>query len=104
MNEFPKLTHFFSSYFHQDWQYEYETESWEQLVVRYADDDGIAAVASTCAELSLLINSNRADLDDFILNELGCYFYPPARGQATADWLRQVSAELERVRVSESKT
>ena len=103
MSAFPKLEQFFSAYFHQDWEYEYETKAWEQVVALYVRDVGIEVAAETSKELLRFVESTHASLDAFLLNELGCYFHPSASGQSTVAWLKRVSTELERARVSEGK-
>ncbi len=93
-NQFPNLTQFFSSYFHQDWTEEANSPS--EVVENYLNSEPPESIASALAELNkvLEIPIAPADLETFILDELGCYYNPEADNQTVREWLELVQKSL----------
>jgi len=94
IDQFPHLTQFFSSYFHQDWQLEADTPS--DVVTNYRSSEPPASVEAASQELSKLLEMPiaPADLEAFILDELGCYYDPQSENQTVREWLESVQKSL----------
>ncbi|MFM9265288.1 contact-dependent growth inhibition system immunity protein [Tychonema sp. BBK16] len=93
-NQFPNLTQFFSSYFHQDWTLEADTSS--EVVENYRNSELPESVEAALSELNKLLEMPiaPADLATFILDELGCYYNPEADNQTVREWLESVQKTL----------
>lgn len=96
-NQFPNLTQFFSSYFHQDWPLEADTSS--EVVENYCNSESPESIETVLAELNKLLEMPiaPADLATFILDELGCYYNPEAENQTVTEWLESVQKSLSNV-------
>lgn len=94
INQFPHLTQFFSSYFHQDWPLEADTPS--DVVNNYRSSEPPASVEAASQELSKLLEMPiaPADLEAFILDELGCYYDPQSENKTVREWLESVQKSL----------
>lgn len=94
IDQFPHLTQFFSSYFHQDWQLEADTPS--DVVNNYRSSEPPASVEAASQELSKLLEMPiaPADLEAFILDELGCNYDPQSENQTVREWLESVQKSL----------
>ncbi|MEG4031088.1 MULTISPECIES: contact-dependent growth inhibition system immunity protein [unclassified Microcoleus] len=94
INQFPHLTQFFSSYFHQDWPLEADTPS--DVVNHYRSSEPPASVEAASQELSKLLEMPiaPADLEALILDELGCYYDPQSENQTVREWLESVQKYL----------
>jgi phenylalanyl-tRNA synthetase beta subunit len=92
--QFPHLTQFFSSYFHQDWQLEANTPS--EVVENYRNSELPESIEAALAELNKLLEMPiaPADLDTLILDELGCYYEPSSENQTVREWLEWVQKSL----------
>jgi phenylalanyl-tRNA synthetase beta subunit len=93
-NQFPHLTQFFSSYFHQDWTLEANSPS--EVVENYRNSESPESIEGALAELNKLLEMPIAepDLETFILEELGCYYSPEADNQTVKEWLHLVQESL----------
>jgi phenylalanyl-tRNA synthetase beta subunit len=93
-NQFPHLTQFFSSYFHQDWPL--EANSPNEVVENYRNSESPESIEGALAELNKLLEMPIAqpDLETFILEELGCYYNPEASNQTVKQWLHSVQQSL----------
>ncbi|NQE35146.1 contact-dependent growth inhibition system immunity protein [Microcoleus asticus] len=94
INQFPHLTQFFSSYFHQDWPLEANSPS--DVVEDYRNSESRASVEAASQELDKLLKMPiaPADLETFILDELGCYYDPNSENQTVREWLEAVQESL----------
>ncbi|MCU0545008.1 MAG: contact-dependent growth inhibition system immunity protein [Oscillatoriaceae cyanobacterium Prado104] len=90
INQFPHLTQFFSSYFHQDWLL--EADSANDAVKNYCNTAPPASVAAVSVELRQLLEMPIAqpDLETFLLEELGCYYDPSSDDLTIREWLESV--------------
>lgn len=94
IDQFPNLTQFFSSYFHQDWPLEAETAS--DVISNYLSSEPPESIEATSEELSKLLEMpiSEPDLETFILDELGCYYDPTSENQTVREWLESVQKSL----------
>ncbi|MEG4106005.1 contact-dependent growth inhibition system immunity protein [Microcoleus sp. S13_C5] len=94
INQFPHLTQFFSSYFHQDWPLEADTPS--DVVNNYRSSEPRPSVEAASQELSKLLEMPiaPADLEAFVLDELGCYYDPQSENKTVREWLESVQKSL----------
>jgi len=94
INQFPNLTQFFSSYFHQDWPLEAETPS--EVVNNYLSSEPPESIEATSQELSKLLEMPilEPELETFILDELGCYYDPQSENRTVKEWLESVQKSL----------
>ena len=94
INQFPHLTQFFSCYFHQDWPLEADTPS--DVVNNYRSSEPPESIEAASQELSKLLEMPiaLADLETFILDELGCYYDPTSENQTVREWLESVQKSL----------
>ncbi len=94
INQFPHLTQFFSSYFHQDWPLEAETAS--EVVNNYLNSEPSESIEATSEELSKLLEMpiSEPDLETFMLDELGCYYDPNSENKTAREWLESVQRSL----------
>jgi CdiI immunity protein len=92
--QFPHLTQFFSSYFHQDWPLEASTP--REVVANYRNSESPESIEGALAELKNLLEMPIAEpeLETFILEELGCYYNPEADNQTVKEWLHSVQQLL----------
>ncbi len=93
-NQFPNLTQFFSSYFHQDWTLEANSPS--EVVKDYCNSESPESIEAALVELNKLLEMPiaPADLDTFIQDELGCYYDPSSENQTVREWLESVQKSL----------
>ena len=94
INQFPNLTQFFSSYFHQDWPLEAETAS--DVISNYLSSEPPESIEAASQELRKLLEMpiSEPDLETFILDELGCYYDPQSANQTIREWLESVQQSL----------
>ena len=94
IDQFPHLTQFFSSYFHQDWPLEADTPS--DVVNNYLSSEPPESIEATSQELRRLLEMpiSEPDLETFILHELGCYYDPKSENQTVREWLESVQQSL----------
>ncbi|MBD1814993.1 contact-dependent growth inhibition system immunity protein [Microcoleus vaginatus DQ-U2] len=94
IDQFPHLTQFFSSYFHQDWPLEADTPS--DVVNNYRSSEPRSSVEAASQELDKLLKMPiaSADLEAFIIDELGCYYDPQSENQTVRQWLESVQESL----------
>jgi hypothetical protein len=96
MTTSPQLTHFFSCYFHQDWNI--DDADWQSVVRRFRTDTSPDEVRATAKELRALLSStvSEAELEQH-LDALGCYYTPrpDIGGPLFSQWLAEVCSLLE---------
>ncbi|MEO6862970.1 MAG: contact-dependent growth inhibition system immunity protein [Microcoleus sp.] len=94
INQFPHLTQFFSSYFHQDWPLEADTPS--DVVNNYRTSEPPESIESASQEIGKLLKMPilEPDLEAFIFDELGCYYDPQSENQTVREWLESVQQSL----------
>ncbi|MCC3452988.1 contact-dependent growth inhibition system immunity protein [Microcoleus sp. PH2017_08_TRC_O_A] len=94
IDQFPNLTQFFSSYFHQEWALEADTPS--QVVNNYRNSEPPESIEAALQELGQLLEMpiSEPDLETFVLDELGCYYDPQSKNQTVREWLESVQQSL----------
>jgi phenylalanyl-tRNA synthetase beta subunit len=93
-DQFPYLTQFFSSYFHQDWLLEDSNAS--EVVENYRNSESPESIEAALVELNKLLEMPiaLADLETFILDKLGCYYDASSENQTVREWLEWVQKSL----------
>lgn len=90
-SDYPNLGHLLAGYFHQDWSLEAST--WEGVVSAYTRDQPECAVV-TAQDIERLLAEyhDDAQLERFLLGELGSYYFPRPDhgGPDVRRWLEQV--------------
>lgn len=91
--KWPALKQMLSSYFHQDWKLEADTE--EGLFAAFVSNDGPASARKVVRELERLLGS-KLDVEQrrSLLTELGCDYGLP-RGHELNTWLAQARDQLQ---------
>lgn len=85
----------FSAYFHQDWRVHGNTP--EHVLSAYLATKPSAAKLRELAEgIRQFVDTyqNEAALDQALLTELGCYYWPPGANSITSTWLRHVASRF----------
>ncbi|WP_106856682.1 contact-dependent growth inhibition system immunity protein [Caballeronia novacaledonica] len=93
--KFPELEQLLGCYFHQDWTEEFDEDTLAlQAIIESASQDRLAAAA---AELDVLLGLglSEAELSLVLVDQLGCYFDPKAKGSTCSQWLKQVRHKFE---------
>lgn len=88
------LKHFFSAYFHEDW--DIEAENPKDIVAMYAADvteDQRCAVGKAILRYIDHVEDD-TELKEKLFSELGCYYTLGADGLTARDWLKIVAAQL----------
>jgi hypothetical protein len=96
-NDQEALKNFMAAYFNQDWP-DIDGSS-EAVVLHYfRDQDSIEELSWVLRALRELIEGDDGDeaLSNRLLNEFGCYFYPPGAGLSTRAWLQTLADDFER--------
>ncbi|WP_250527498.1 contact-dependent growth inhibition system immunity protein [Caballeronia sp. GAWG2-1] len=97
--KFPELEQLLGCYFHQDWTEEFDEDTLVlQAIIKSESKDRLAAAAS---ELNILLGLglSEAELSLVLVNQLGCYFDPRAKGLTCLQWLKQVSHEFKSLKL-----
>ena len=82
-----KITNFFSSYFHEDWPMEADSDV---EIIRVFLKSGVdAAQANQLADQLVLVAENHKDEPSgaWLLNRYGCYYSPEEDGLNASDWV-----------------
>jgi hypothetical protein len=93
-----RLRYFFAGYFHQDWGL--DAKDWRGVVKLFQAEEPEPTVAATTIAIRSLLEevSCEAELEDTLLQELGCYYTPrqDLGGPSFREWLCLVCSELEK--------
>ena len=92
--DYPELQQFLAGYFNQDWVDDHESANDViDFFIAESSDETISAVQ---LELENLIASKKTDreLQDFLLSEIGCYYYYLNEWNDGNTWLRHVATTL----------
>jgi hypothetical protein len=88
------LRHFFSAYFHEDWQC--DADSTEAVVAEYARDatrDDIRLLSEALLDYSKEFVSDK-ELEGKLFTELGCYYLSGGKGLSAKFWLQGIRNHL----------
>jgi hypothetical protein len=92
---YPELEQLFGAYFHQDWDLEGPDD--QAILARYLEESSETDLQQAIAELQRLLDEpmEENELGDFLLRELGSYYYPMAEGKSYREWLEEVLSVLQ---------
>ena len=95
--EFKVLEQILGCYFHQDYLEGSEDE--ESVLREVIESEPKDQLAEAAAEIAVLLSLQLSEdeLGKVLFEQLGCYFYPGARGMSCSQWLKKVQRELERL-------
>ncbi|APQ12734.1 hypothetical protein BJP27_14925 [Pseudomonas oryzihabitans] len=89
-NEFLAVREMFRAYLNQDFDLEFGSA--DEAVIAFSNHSSDLEKEYVLAELNFMLDSCEDDnrLRDFILNDLGCYYFYPAEWGSGAAWLRHI--------------
>jgi hypothetical protein len=90
--KFDALSQLLGCYFHQDWGYEFATSG--QAVEAMVKEASLDQITKGIDEIDSLLRNNDDQLENIVLNEMGCYFNPLEEGCSYKEWLRMVRGKL----------
>lgn len=95
MATMSNLEQFMSGSFHQDWMI--ESANPEEIIAIYVKRKPKETVEQTLSELRELLVDGKSEkeLENYLFNNLGCYYDPLADGQSVSEWLKSVAHQLE---------
>jgi hypothetical protein len=90
---YPKLSHFFGAYFHEDWNLDAASDL--EVVRRFKRETAAAGLERVRRELSAFLAEplDEVALDDVLVRSLGCY-YDPTPAMTNRDWLHRIMTYL----------
>jgi hypothetical protein len=90
------LCNFMSAYFHQDWTD--EADNPDQVIENYLTAEPREYTVGSLEEIRRLLGERRADaeLEQYLLVRLGCYYDPTADGVTVSQWLQIIADRLDR--------
>jgi hypothetical protein len=91
---YPDLQQFLGCYFHQDFLMEYASP--DAAITAFISDEPEEFVRAACRELGQVIPvvEQLDDPERFLLETLGCWYYPKAQGSTVVEWLKHVHVRL----------
>lgn len=99
-HDYVELQQFLAGYFNQDWAEDHENANDViDFFISEADTDTITKVL---AELDKLILSKKTkqELEDYLLQKIGCYYYYRDEWKNGKTWLRHISSILKKSKPS----
>lgn len=96
--DYPELQQFFAGYFNQDWVDDYKTAN--DVIDVFISESSIETINIVLLELDKLISTEKTEqeLQDYLLHDIGCYYYYPNEWSDGRTWLSHVASALKKVR------
>ena len=88
------IKEFFSGNFHEDWKCEAETPL--EIIadyMRYSSADEMELLRREI--LDYMNGMSDSELEERLLSDLGCYYWPPGDGVGVRSWLSDIAKLLE---------
>jgi CdiI immunity protein len=92
--DFAHLRGFLGSYFHQDWDLDDATPA--AVVKRFCSESSVAERSLVCEDLLRILDFATANefTDDFMVNELWCYYWPGRDGMSDIAFFQWLLGQL----------
>ncbi|WP_300627782.1 contact-dependent growth inhibition system immunity protein [Pseudomonas sp.] len=97
MNEdYPELQQFFAGYFNQDWVDDHKTAN--DVIDFFISENSMETINTVLLELDKLISTEKSEqeLQDYLLYDIGCYYYYPNEWSDGRTWLKYVVSALKK--------
>lgn len=92
--DYPELQQFLAGYFNQDWVDDHKNA--DDVIKLFISEAATDTILKVQLELSKLVSSQKTEqeLQDYLLSDIGCYYYYPNEWQNGKAWLKHVAAAL----------
>jgi hypothetical protein len=92
--DYPELQQFLAGYFNQDWVDDHESAN--EVIDLFISESSKETVIKVQLELDKLISikNNEQELQDYLLTDIGCYYYYPNEWSDGKTWLQHVALAL----------
>ncbi len=92
--DYPELQQFLAGYFNQDWVDDHESAN--EVIDLFISESSKETVIKVQLELDKLISikKNEQELQDYLLTDIGCYYYYPNEWSDGKTWLQHVALAL----------
>ncbi|MGR3967647.1 hypothetical protein FW800_24740 [Pseudomonas sp. 910_23] len=92
--DYPELQQFLAGYFNQDWVDDHKSAN--DVIDFYISESTEDTIATVLLELEKLSSSKKSEqeLQDFLLSDIGCYYYYPNEWSDGKTWLTHVALVL----------
>ena len=92
--DYPELQQFLAGYFNQDWVDDHKSAN--DVIDFFISESSEETITIVLSELEKLISAKKTeqDLQDFLLSDIGCYYYYPNEWSDGQTWLNHVALTL----------
>ena len=93
-NDYPELQQFFAGYFNQDWVDDHKSAN--DVINFFISESSKDTIAIVLLELEKLVSAKKTEqeLQDFLLSDIGCYYYYSNEWNDGETWLNHVALAL----------
>ncbi|AZF36679.1 hypothetical protein C4J88_1895 [Pseudomonas sp. R4-39-08] len=101
--DYPELQQFLAGYFNQDWVDDHNSAN--EVINFFISESSDETLTTVQLELDKLISTPKTEqeLQDFLLSDIGCYYYYPNEWNDGKTWLRHVASELKNGQTSNNR-
>lgn len=92
--DYPELQQFLAGYFNQDWVDDHNSA--DEVINFFISESCYETLINVQLELEKLISTAKTEqeLQDYLLSDMGCYYYYPNEWSDGRTWLRHVLSAL----------
>lgn len=92
--DYPELQQFLAGYFNQDWVDDHESAN--EVIDVFISESSKETVIKVQLELDRLLSIKKTEqeLQDYLLTDIGCYYYYPNEWSDGKTWLQHVALAL----------
>ncbi|WP_439862662.1 contact-dependent growth inhibition system immunity protein [Pseudomonas antarctica] len=101
--DYPELQQFLAGYFNQDWVDDHKSA--DDVIDFFISDVSANTVLKVQSELDRLITTQKTEqeLQDYLFNDIGCYYYYLNNWEDSRTWLRHIASTLESSKAQNKK-